>query len=67
MEPGTDTVPMTVSGVARLLRCSADLVRYLERTGRLRATRTDGGIRLFAEADVRRLAAERARRKKAEA
>ena len=47
-----------------MLDCSNDLVRYLERTGRLRAVRTESGVRLFSRADVERLAAVRRKRAK---
>ena len=46
------------SGAARLLNCTPDGVRYLERTGRLCAVRVDG-VRLFRRADVVRLRCER--------
>ena len=45
-------------GAARLLNCTPDGVRYLERTGRLRAERVDG-VRLFRRADVEKLRLER--------
>ena len=53
---------------ARILECSVPLVQYLERIGRLRATRI-GRLRVFVRGDVERLAAkrkkERARRSQA--
>lgn len=44
---------LTCADVAKLLGVVPDTVRDLERRGRLKATRTAGGIRLFREADVR--------------
>jgi excisionase family DNA binding protein len=52
---------MTSGEAGRLLGLSADMVRWLEREGRLPAQRTTSGVRLFRRADVARLAAERAR------
>lgn len=44
---------------ARILAVSSDTVRRWERTGRLPAVKTSGGVRVFDRADVERLAAER--------
>jgi MerR HTH family regulatory protein len=46
--------PLLVSDVARILGCSADYVRVLERTKQLHAIRTAGGIRIFDPEDVER-------------
>jgi excisionase family DNA binding protein len=43
---------LLVSEVARLLDCSSDKVRDLERRGVLRARRTGGGVRVFSRAEV---------------
>lgn len=53
---------LLVSDVARVLDCSTDYVRLLERTGQLHAEKTEGGVRLFARADVERFARDRASR-----
>jgi len=50
----------TTVGVARLLRISEVRVRQLEREGKLPATRTSTGQRIFLREDVLRLARERA-------
>lgn len=52
---------MTVADAAGILGLSVDMVRLLEKSGRLPALRTTGGIRLFRRADVERLAEERKR------
>jgi excisionase family DNA binding protein len=62
MEDTTMTAPITTSEAARLLRVSEASVRQLERNGRLAATRTGTGMRLFIRSDVERLALERAQR-----
>jgi excisionase family DNA binding protein len=49
---------LTTSSVARRLGVAEVTVRLWARTGRLRATRTETGLRLFAPADVERLADE---------
>jgi excisionase family DNA binding protein len=54
--------PMTTSDAARLLRVSESAVRALERNGRLPATRTPSGMRIFSKQDVERLASERSQR-----
>jgi excisionase family DNA binding protein len=53
----------TVSSAARLMGVSGDSIRLWERSGRLPAIRTAGGVRLFAQADLERLARERAARR----
>jgi excisionase family DNA binding protein len=53
----------TTSDVARELRVSESTVRQLERTGKLSATRTGTGIRVFKPDDVHRLATERSERR----
>jgi excisionase family DNA binding protein len=50
---------LTTSDAARILGLSPDMVRHLERAGRLRAERTPGGWRFFARAEVERLRGER--------
>lgn len=52
---------MTTEEAGRLLGLSPDMVRWLEREGRLPAQRTTNGLRLFRRAAVEELAAERAR------
>jgi excisionase family DNA binding protein len=49
-----------VGEAARILNVSEDMVRYLDRTGRLPARRV-GHIRVFEQADVEQLAIERYR------
>ncbi|MCE7976334.1 MAG: MerR family DNA-binding transcriptional regulator [Nitrospira sp. NTP1] len=44
---------------AKVLNCTPDNVRSLERRGRLTAIRTPGGRRIFRALDVERLARER--------
>ncbi len=55
--------PLTVGDVAKLLNVSSDVVRLWEREGKLPAVRTQGGVRLFTQKDVQRLAGERAARR----
>ena len=50
---------LTTGDVARMLERSVDLVRLLERQGRLSAVRTLGGQRLFRLADVLALKTKR--------
>jgi excisionase family DNA binding protein len=52
---------MTTGEAARALGLSPDMVRLLERDGRLPARRTTNGLRLFRRVDVEKLAAVRAR------
>jgi DNA-binding transcriptional MerR regulator len=47
---------LTTSDTARILNRAGATVLYYERTGRLKAIRTQNGIRLFERADVERLA-----------
>jgi DNA-binding transcriptional MerR regulator len=49
---------MATNDAAKALDRAKDTVLYYERTGRLKAIRTEGGIRLFLRSDVERLAAE---------
>ncbi len=51
---------LSVADAARILDVVPATVRQMERSGRLPARRTAGGIRLFCRADVERLAAARA-------
>lgn len=53
--------PMTTEEAERLLGLSPDMVRVLEREGRLSARRTTNGVRLFRLGGVERLAHERAK------
>ncbi|MDP9357434.1 MAG: helix-turn-helix domain-containing protein [Chloroflexota bacterium] len=50
---------LSAADAARLLGVVPATVRQMERSGRLPAERTAGGMRLFRRADVERLAAER--------
>jgi len=52
---------MTTGEAARVLGLSPDMVRLLERDGRLPAQRTTNGLRLFRRGDVEKLADTRAR------
>ncbi len=54
---------LTTGDSARVLGLSPDAVRLYERTGRLPATRTLSGLRLFRRRDVEKLRKERARRR----
>jgi excisionase family DNA binding protein len=49
----------TTSWVARQLEVSSERVRQLERAGKLHATRTENGQRLFRRADVERFRRQR--------
>jgi excisionase family DNA binding protein len=53
---------LLTSDVARILDCTPDYVRQLERAGQLHAAKTEGGVRLFDRGDVERFARERANR-----
>ncbi len=53
---------MLTSDVARTLNVSSDAVRQWARTGRLTATQTLGGTRLFRREDVERFRRERAQK-----
>jgi len=59
LEAEPDTEFLSSGDAARILDCSPDLVRYLEKTGRLDAQRTAGGLRLFDAVQVRALAQRR--------
>jgi len=50
---------LTVTQAARVLDLSSDSIRRFEREGILPAIRVGKGQRLFADADVQRLRAER--------
>jgi hypothetical protein len=50
--------PLMTGDVARRLRRSENYVRVLEKGGRLIATRTSTGVRLYDPASVERLARE---------
>jgi len=53
-----DTDRLTVSEVARYLRCSASTILKKERRGEIpRAERTRGGWRVYRSGDVERIAA----------
>lgn len=47
---------LSVGDAAAILKLSPDMVRVLERQGRLRAYRTPRGMRLFLKSDVEQLA-----------
>lgn len=53
---------LSVSEAARLLGMSSDWVRLQEKSGKLKAIKSGGGIRLFALEDVQKLATKRGRR-----
>lgn len=52
-------LPMTTAGVAARLGLSADRVRQLARSGKLRCVTTASGLRIYDALDVDALAAER--------
>lgn len=54
-----DTAFVLTAGAAKVLDCTPDGVRYLERTGQLKAVRVDG-VRLFRRDDVEQLRRARA-------
>ena len=54
---------LTTTDVARVLNLSPEMVRFLERTGRLLARKTAGGVRIFERAEVERVLAERVRQR----
>ena len=54
---------LSVADAARLPGVVPATVRHMERSGRLPAERTAGGMRLFRREDVERLAAERGERR----
>lgn len=56
----TGASDMLIGEAARILACSVQHVRYLEKTGRLRARRV-GHLRIFTRQEVEHLAAERYR------
>lgn len=51
------------SEAARILGVSAQAVRLWETNGRLHATKTAGGVRLFVRGDIEQLAQEREQRR----
>lgn len=51
---------LSAADAARLLGVVPATVRHMERSGRLPAERTAGGMRLFRREDVERLVVERA-------
>jgi DNA-binding transcriptional MerR regulator len=53
---------LLTSDVARILDCSTDNVRLLERSGKLHADKTAGGVRLFDRKSVEQFARDRASR-----
>ncbi len=55
----SDERPLTTSSAARLAKVSEAAVRFAERTGKLPATKTESGLRLFERRDVERWALER--------
>jgi DNA-binding transcriptional MerR regulator len=52
--------PLLTSDVAKILDCSTDNVRVLERTGQLHAVKTPSGVRIYDPEEVDRLARARA-------
>jgi excisionase family DNA binding protein len=52
--------PLLTSEVAKVFGVVPATIRLWERQGRLKAVKTDGGVRLFNRRDVERLARERA-------
>jgi DNA-binding transcriptional MerR regulator len=58
MNQGSTSLLLTAS-VARICGVTPATVRFWERTGRLRAVRTENGVRLFSREDVELLARER--------
>ncbi len=54
---------MLTGEAARILGCSPETVRRLERLGQLTAQRTESGVRLFDRRDVEHLAQERRARR----
>ena len=52
-----DDIQCTVADAAKILDVTADGVRWLDRTGQLRSTRTLSGQRLFWRSDVLELRA----------
>jgi DNA-binding transcriptional MerR regulator len=53
---------LLTSDVARILDCSTDNVRFLERSGKLPADKTAGGWRVFDRTSVEQFARDRATR-----
>jgi DNA-binding transcriptional MerR regulator len=49
---------VSVTEAGRILKRCARTIREYDRIGRLKALRTQGGMRLFRVADVQKLAAE---------
>jgi len=54
---------LTPAEFARRIGVTPDTVRHWERTGKVRALKTESGRRLFREVDVRRLEAKRDQRR----
>jgi excisionase family DNA binding protein len=65
MQPAFD--PVLTNEAAVILGVSAETVRFWERTGRLPAVKTSGGVRLFNRCDIERLASEREAKRAANA
>ena len=55
--------PVLISGATRILECCESTARRLADSGVLPCTRTPGGVRVFDEAAVRKVAAERKERR----
>ena len=55
---------LITSEAAKILERTPAMVRYLERTGKLKAHKTPSGVRIFEREEVERLAAERVARNK---
>jgi excisionase family DNA binding protein len=56
---------LSVTDSAKILGCSSDLVRLLERTGKLPAMKTAGGVRIFRREDVEAMRRTRAQERRA--
>ena len=55
-----------VKDVSKIFDVTTVTIRNWERTGKLHAQRTPSGVRIFSKADVDRLTAEIARRKRSD-
>ena len=60
MKSETSSKLLVTSEVGRILGISSEMVRYLERVGKIRAHKTPGGMRIFEREEVDRVASERA-------
>jgi excisionase family DNA binding protein len=53
---------LTTSAAARVLGVASETVRYWQNTGKLRAVKASGGVRLFVRDEVERVRREREER-----